>query len=105
MLLLILSWCHILALLVVDVAAQFKVDIALGGGGRGSAVGGRKSLASGNGWVWAGLEGLQASWGIGDNAEVASEWGADIGGAGLGVDLSRLVLFQSVKNTVSGLTW
>lgn len=104
MLVLILSWCDILALLVVDVAAQFEVDIALCGGRRGGALGGRKRLAGSDGGVRARLEGLQAAWGIGDNSEVTSEGRADVGRSGLGVNLKGLILVHTVVLS-SGLTW
>lgn len=91
MLLLILGRRYVLALLVIDVAAQFEVDITLCGGRRGSAVGGGKRLARGNCGVRSGLEGLQASRGIGNNSEVASEGRPNVGGSGLRVNLKGLI--------------
>ena len=98
MLLLILSWCDILALVVINVAAEFKVDIALCGGGRGCALSGTKSLSGSDGGVGSRLEGLQASWGIGDDSEVASERGSNVGGSGLWINLNGLIEIKVKKH-------
>lgn len=91
MLLLILGWCDILALVVINVAAQFKVDIALYRGGRGCTLSGSKSLSGGDSGVGSRLEGLQASWGIGDDSEVTSERRSNVGGSGLWINLNGLM--------------
>lgn len=85
LLLLIVSRCDILALLVVNVAAKFET--LLSRGSRSGTVSSCKRLAGGDLGLRAGLERLQATGSIGNNAEVASEGRANVGGASLRVDL------------------
>lgn len=87
LLFLVFDWCSILALVIVDIAAKFETKITLSRGGGSGAVGSWERLARCNGRLWPGLEGLQSSRGIGDDAEMACERRTDVGWAGLGVDL------------------
>lgn len=91
LLLLVLGRCNILALLVVDIAAEFETKITLGRGSRGGTIGSWERLARRNRRLWAGLERLQSPRCIGNDAEVAGEWRADVGGAGLRVDLGMSI--------------
>lgn len=84
---LVFGWCSILALLVVDIAAEFETKITLSRGGGSGAVGSCERLARCNGILWPRLESLQPSRGIGDDTEVAGKWRADVGWAGLRVNL------------------
>jgi hypothetical protein len=103
LLLLIIGRCNILALLVVNVAADFETGI-LGRSSRSGTVSSRKRLARGDLRLRAGLERLQATRGIGNDAEVASERRTDVGGAGLRVDLVMSIKAPKEKKLWL-LTW
>lgn len=81
---------NVLALLVVDVAAELKTG-DLGRGSRSGTVGGRKRFARCDLGLRTGLERLQATGGIGNDAEVAGEGRTNVRGAGLRVDLIMLI--------------
>lgn len=78
---------EVLALLIIYIAAQFKVEVGLGRDSGDSAVSGWEMFASRDRRVGTGLEGLQTPWGIGNDSEMAGEWGSDVGRSGLRVNL------------------
>lgn len=86
LLLLIIGRGNVLALLIVNVAAELETGV-FGRSSRSGTVGGRKRLARCDLGLRAGLERLQATRSIGNNAEMAGEGRSNVGGAGLRVDL------------------
>jgi hypothetical protein len=68
------SWCNFLALIIVNVAANFKIEIGFGcGSSGGSPVSGRVGLSGFDNMLGTRLEGLKTSGCIGDHAEMSSE--------------------------------
>jgi len=80
------SGCDVLALVVVNVAPDFEVEVCFAGGA-GYAVSADVGLTRGDGAVGCGLESLQAARGVCCDTEVAGEGWADVGGSGVRVDL------------------
>lgn len=95
---------NILALVVKDVTAQVEAFGLCCGGRGGSAFCGWEGLSGCDSGVRAGLEGLQSSWGIGDNAEVTGEWRSDIRRAGLRINLILLAVSPMAHNEVPRTT-
>lgn len=76
---------HILALVVVDVSANFEIEV---GFARVScAICTRMRLAGSDRAVWSRLKGLKAARSVGCDTEVASKGRSDVGGASVWVHL------------------
>jgi hypothetical protein len=99
-LLLFCGGSNILALVVKDVTAQVEAFSLCCGGRRGGTFCGWEGLSGCNSGVGAGLEGLQTSWSIGDNAEVTGEWRSDIRRTGLRINLILLAVSPMAQNEV-----
>lgn len=76
---------HVLALFVVDVSADFEVEIRFACAS--CAICACMRLAGSDRAVWSRLKGLEAAGGVGRDTEVACEGRSDVGGTSVWVDL------------------
>lgn len=85
---------YLFALVIVDITAKFEVEIRLRSRSRrSSTIRSRVRLSRRDCVVRTGLERLKTTRGIGNYAEMASEWRADIRRTCLGINLLRSVIW------------